>query len=98
MTPNRIWIGIFAVWGLLLSGFLSNVIGSPGVIQAVRLKILLDHKQAQAKQVQDLILSVQSESALLESSRAAQQREVRKVLGYAAPDEIIFDFSNGERI
>jgi hypothetical protein len=29
----------------------------------------------------------------LEHSKLVQQREIRRVLGYAADDEIIFDFS-----
>lgn len=36
---------------------------------------------------------MEGEKVRLEKSAATQEREVRRVLGYAASDEIIFDFA-----
>lgn len=94
---TRIWIGIFAIWALLLTGAFSQWIGSPGVIQAIRLSDLLQSKQAQADQLEKQIAVLQAERIRLEKSPAAQEQEIRRTLGYAAPDEIIFDFTAAER-
>jgi cell division protein FtsB len=89
----RIWAAIFGVWGLFLSGLLANM-GSPGIMQAVTLDSLLSAKLAQLEQVQVDVRKLEEDYARLEQSRAVQEREIRSVLGYAAPDELIFDFSD----
>jgi cell division protein FtsB len=94
LTPFKLWTGLFAVWGLLLSGVFANFVGSPGVIQALRLKSLLGSKQAQVEQMQNELIKLQNEAAQLDHGKAAQQREIRRVLGYAATDEIVFDFTH----
>jgi cell division protein FtsB len=99
ITPNRLWFGVFSVWALLLSGILSDFIGSPpGVLQAIRLRRLLDAKQAQMAKLEETVLELQSEAETLEKNKLAQQREIRRVLGYVASDEIVFDFSGGEAL
>ena len=98
MNANRVWISIFAIWTLFLSGAFSHFVGSPGVIQAVRLKLMLDAKNRAVKNLQDSVMDLEAQANLLEKSRTAQQREIRSTLGYAASDEIIFDFSTAERI
>jgi cell division protein FtsB len=98
MNANRAWIGIFAIWALFLSGAFSRFVGSPGVVQAIRLKVMLDAKNKSVKNMQDAVMQLQAQADLLEKSRTAQQREIRSTLGYAGKDEIIFDFSNADRI
>jgi cell division protein FtsB len=92
MTPNRLWIGIFCLWLVFLSG----IAGAPGVIQAVKLSSLLQSKHAQVTVAQVDISKLETDIALLETSRVVQEREVRRVLGYAGNDEIIFDFTGSE--
>lgn len=94
LTPLKLWTGLFAIWGLLLSGVFANFVGSPGVIQALRLKSLLASKQAQVELMQNELIRLQSEAAQLDHGKVAQQREIRRVLGYAATDEIVFDFTH----
>lgn len=89
-APVKIWIALFAVWVVFISG----LIGSPGVLQAIRLQQLLESKQAQVTQIQSDIRRLQGDASQLEKSRVIQQREIRRVLGYAAQDEIIFDFGS----
>ena len=96
LTPNQIWLAIFGIWGLLLTGCFSARLGGlvgPGVLQAIRLQNLLAAKTAQLDKIQTRVNELQNEADLIDQNPVAQQREIRRVLGYAAPDEIIFDFS-----
>lgn len=94
LTPGKVWASCFSLWALFLSGVFANFVGSPGVIQAIRLKSLLETKQLQVTKLQDELKRLQTEAVQLEKSKVVQQREIRRVLGYAAPEEIIFDFNN----
>lgn len=94
-TATKIWASIFGVWSLWLL-FLSGFISSPGVLQLVRLQDLLASKNQQSEILREAIRKLEVDSTLLEKSKIVQQREIRRVLGYAAPDELIFDFSTPE--
>ncbi len=85
---------MFALWLIFLSGALTPFLGTPGAIQALRLRHILNTKQALVSQREDELIQLQQQIAQLEKSRVAQQFEIRRVLGYAAPNELIFDFSN----
>ena len=98
ITPGKLWTSVFALWGLFLTGVAANFVGSPGVIQAVRLNSLLKSKQSLVTRMQDEMKHLLFEAGQLERSRVAQQREIRRVLGYAAADEIIFDFNSSDSI
>ena len=98
ITPGKLWTSVFALWGMFLTGVAANFVGSPGVIQAVRLNSLLKSKQSIVTRMQEEMKHLQSEAFQLERSRVAQQREIRRVLGYAAADEIIFDFTAADSI
>ena len=89
---------LFGFWGIFLSGIMAPFIGSPGVIQAVRLSNLLDAKQIQLAKIETEITRLDGMRYRLETSRTAQEHEIRRVLGYAAPDEIIFDFTSPDQI
>lgn len=92
-SVHKKWILVFSLWILFLSGLPANLIGSPGVLQLIRLNHLLDSKQAQLSDLIQETRKLQTEATLLETNRHAQLREIRKTLGYAAPDELIFDVS-----
>jgi cell division protein FtsB len=94
LTPLKLWTALFALWGLLLSGILASFVGSPGIIQALRLKSLLASKQAQIERMQNELIKLQNDAVQLDHGKVAQQREIRRVLGYAAADEIVFDFTH----
>jgi cell division protein FtsB len=96
MTPPKAWACVFAVWAVLLSGVAAQFVGSPGVIQAVRLKNLLASQQADLESEWKEVTRLQDEARYLEKSKVVQQREIRRVLGYAASDEIIFDFTGSD--
>lgn len=90
--PAKIWLLVFGGWLVLLSGIGASVVGSPGVLQAMRLSSLLDQKESRQKSLETQIQRLEADREVLEKSRVAQEREIRKTLGYAAADELIFDF------
>ncbi|MEK6580006.1 MAG: hypothetical protein AABZ55_12325 [Bdellovibrionota bacterium] len=94
---SRAWIGVFALWFIFLTGIPEKLTGTPGLIQAAQLSGLLKSKQAQIVKLEDDFERLVFEAERLEKSPVAQQREIRKTLGYAASDEIIFDFAAPER-
>lgn len=97
ISPHQLWIGFFGVWLMLLSGVLSSFLGSPGWLQAYRLNNLLELKKAQLSKAQEDLKKLQFDTHRLETSRIAQEREIRRVLGYAGPDELIFDFRSAQQ-
>lgn len=98
ITPMRATWGLFAIWTIALSGIFSDALHTPGIWQALKLRSLLQDKRAQIAKIQDEVRTLKVEIEMMDSSVAVQQREVRRVLGYAAPDELIFDFSAPERL
>jgi cell division protein FtsB len=93
----RVWLAFLALWLALLSGGAAPWTGTPGVIQQIHLSSLLDTKQDEQAKLQSQIEALKSEAGALETSRAVQHREIRRVLNYAADDEIIFDFDARDR-
>jgi hypothetical protein len=90
---DRVWIGFFGLWLTLLTGALSSWTGGPGLIQWWRISELAQTRQETIVQLETRILELSTEQVRLEKSPVAQRREIRKVLGYLASDEILFDFS-----
>lgn len=92
-NPHRVWLAIFGLWLILLTGVFNRWLGSPGLIQWWRLESLLSQRQAKLVEIENQVLALSSDQVRLERSSVAQQREIRRVLGYVRPDELIFDFS-----
>jgi cell division protein FtsB len=92
--PSQLWVAGFLISLLLLSGVPGEFLGSsPGALQLIRLTRLVEQRRAQADAIQNEIRRLEAESTLLQSNKAVQQREIRRILGYTAPDELIFDFT-----
>jgi len=91
---DKKWTFFFLLWAFFLSGFFSHFFGTPGVLQAIELQRLLQTQKKNWNQIQAEIIQLESEIQDFKSNPFTQQREIRKVLGYIAQDEIIFDFSN----
>ena len=73
---TRVWLGVFLLWGVLLSGALHQVVGSPGAIQAIRLKNLLAEKQAALEKMQRQVHALEEEHARLATSQDFLRCEV----------------------
>ncbi len=95
---TSIWLAVFALWTLFITGLFSNLIGSPGIIQALRLRSLLNSKESELHETEIDIQHLDAERLKLEKSKVTQEKEIRRVLGYAASDEIIFDFTTSDRL
>jgi len=93
VTPGRLWLSIFGLWTLLLTGVFNTWFGSPGLVQWARLSLLLSKRQDKIAEVENQIVALSAEQVRLEKSSATQQREIRRVLGYVRQDELVFDFS-----
>ena len=96
---TRVWLFLFLTWAILLTGVFAqfSTFSPPGLIQWVQLGHLLESKELQVTQLETTLKRLDAEKQRLEKSRPAQEREIRRVLGYAAADEIIFDFTASER-
>ena len=81
------------VWFVLVSGVVTKWTGAPGLIQYIELSRLLSHKEKKLEKIQAESHELEKQKRLLTKSRAYQLNEIRKVLGYAGEDELIFDFS-----
>jgi hypothetical protein len=55
---------------------------------------LVETRQQKMSEIESKIMEISAEQVRLEKSPAAQRREIRRVMGYLAPDEILFDFSS----
>jgi cell division protein FtsB len=93
LSIHQKWIGIFGIWLLVISGISKNFLNSPGILQSIRLHHLLSQKQEQLTKSNKEIQRLTFEIEQLEKNRFVQQREIRRILGYAGTDEIVFDFS-----
>jgi len=98
LKPIRIWLLLFGAWVLFISGVGSQFVGSPGAIQAIRLQALLNTKKQTLADLEIRVRDLEQEAVRLDKSRHVQLREIRRTLGYAAPDELIFDFSDSEAL
>lgn len=92
MTIQRVWAIFFFGWLLLFTGLLHPWVNSPGLKQWLEIRHVL---QDQSKDIQ--MIEVESSRIVgvirqLETNPVAQQREVRKILGYVDESEIVFDF------
>lgn len=89
---RQLWKLLFVLWLVMISGVFERVGGGPGVIQLVRLKRHLEQRQLEQQRVEADIQRLEQLSGALQSNAALQEREIRRVLGYVAPGELIFDF------
>ena len=87
------WVFFFSLWLFLLSGLLTDFVGTPGILQVLRLRKLLETKRERLAQSEKQLSQLRTEAEQLDKNSFTQEREVRRILGYAAPDEIIFDFN-----
>src|SRR3989338_2942540 len=88
-----IWISLLSLWGVFLSGVLSDLTSSPGMLQSWKLRSLLRSRQTELASLESETVRMDQERRKFEENSIVQEREIRRVLGYAAKDELIFDFS-----
>lgn len=95
-----IWIGVFVLWAVGLSGIphdLGRKLGlsflrAPGLVQYLRLQAQVSQSERDLQAVRDAAAAALQWNRALESDPKAQEREARRILGWVAPDEIVFEF------
>ncbi len=89
---HRVWIIIFCVWSLVLTGSLQFMTSAPGVTQWYQLQDIVRFKNEELANLEEEIRQLESERRALMTSAATQEKEIRRVLGYARSDELVFQF------
>lgn len=91
-SVQKMWLGFFVFWFLLITGLFDFWIKTPGLKQWFQLQSLLQERKNQIAEVEaDSVLYKQVESQLMNNA-VAQEREIRKILGYVDQQEIVFEF------
>lgn len=92
MSPHRAWLFFFGIWTLILTGLLDFWLESPGLKQWYRVESSLKEARQNIVDIENRTLLQNQTIHQLETNPVAQEREIRKVLGYLASDEIVFEF------
>ncbi len=93
LSLNRVWLSFFGIWLLLLSGILDFWIQSPGAKQWYRVSSMLRERRREIETVEARSAYLNQVARELQSNPVAQEREIRKVLGYLNDQEAVFEFS-----
>jgi len=91
MTTNRLWIAFFAIWCLLLTGVLDFWFQSPGLKQWMKLETSVSHRRQEIADIEAQSAMLNEVARQLDSNSVAQEREIRKVLGYLGDQEVVFE-------
>jgi cell division protein FtsB len=95
-VPLLLWGAITAGWLLLISGLFEERIGTPGLLQVLRLRSFLAEKQANVQRLEGELAQIEASIKRIDESPVVLDREIRKTLGYVAPEDLIFDFTASE--
>ena len=66
---------LFALWAVVLSGIFDQTFSSPGILQALELRGLLEDKQIQVASLEGEIRALEEQIKLLEKNDIAIERE-----------------------
>ena len=91
---SLIWVGFFSVWLILLTGLLDFWLKTPGLKQWYKVQATLSHRRQDIAAVEAKTERMKETSKQLESNAVAQEREIRRVLGYLGEHEVVFEFPN----
>jgi hypothetical protein len=96
-TLNRVWLFFFGVWLILLSGVLDFWLKTPGLKQWYRVGATLEERRQEIGVIESRSAYLNHVARELNSNPIAQEREVRKVLGYLGEQEAVFEFPADSR-
>ena len=94
INPHQAWIIFFAIWFLFLTGLLDFWSQSPGLKQWFKVQASVREKRQEIADIEAKTDVLHETARQLESNAVAQEREIRKVLGYLGEQEVVFEFSN----
>jgi len=90
---KKMWLGFFGIWLILVSGVLDFWIKSPGLKQWLQVELLVRKQRQEIATIEAKSESFKHIAYQLENNPIAQEREIRKVLGYLGEQEIVFEFT-----
>ena len=93
-SPHQAWLVFFGVWTVILSGVFADFVGTPGLVQWRKLESLYQLKRIDQNRLEADLERMQNEIVRMEKDTEVQRREIRRVLGYLAPDEMVFEFED----
>ena len=93
INTHRVWLVFFGVWLLLLTGFLDFWVQSPGIKQWYRVASNLNERRQEIDLIESRSTYLHHVARELDSNSVAQEREIRKVLGYLGEQEAVFEFN-----
>jgi cell division protein FtsB len=88
---RKLWMGFFTIWLILVSGLLDFWIQSPGLKQWLQVELLVQKKRQEIAEIETKSDSAKNIIHQLETNPVAQEREIRKVLGYLGEQEVVFE-------
>ncbi len=89
---NRVWLVFFGIWFLMLTGTIDFWVQSPGLKQWYKVQNTLSVRRQEIGDVEVRSASLHQIAKQLENNPVAQEREVRRVLGYLGEREVVFEF------
>lgn len=92
IAAHRLWVGFFVFWFVMLTGIFSQWTGTPGIKQWFEIHTHLSEKKQEIERVEAESTSLKNSEYQLENNPVAQEREIRKVLGFVDQNEIVFEF------
>jgi hypothetical protein len=88
---KKMWLAFFGIWFVLVSGVLDFWLKSPGLKQWIQVELLLRNKRQEIVEIEAKSDAFKNVASQLEHNPVAQEREIRKVLGYLGDHEIVFE-------
>lgn len=90
---KKLWLGFFGVWLILVSGLLDFGNKSPGLKQWLQVELLVRERRQEIADIEAKSETFKNVIYQLEHNPIAQEREIRKVLGYLGNQEIVFEIT-----
>ena len=94
LNVHQLWLGFFVIWCILLTGLLDFWVESPGLKQWYKISTTLRERRQEIADVEARSSILHEVSRQLESNSIAQEREIRRVLGYLGDQEVVFEFTH----
>lgn len=105
---RKFWIGLFALWGLMLTGVVGHFnsewggkleclglwVRAPGWIQWEKLQELQATRRTKLGELETRISRLEERATELKEDPEAQKEAIRRVLGYIARDEYLVMIAN----
>jgi hypothetical protein len=91
-SSHKLWLFFFSFWALMLTGMFDPWIQSPGLKQWVRVRTTLQERRYEISEIEARSTTLHQVASQLEFNPIAQEREIRKVLGFLGAHEVVFDF------